>query len=79
VTPSSFDHITAREITGDAEARNLEAAARSDADAHRFAPPPVTGSTYWDQVTAQMRHIVYTTQHAKRAARNARKAAARNA
>ncbi len=73
MTPRSFDAETAREVTGDTEARAIEAKARADADAQTFDPPAVDGFTYWDQVQAQMRAIVYREQYTKRAARNERK------
>lgn len=71
--PGSFDIITAREITGDEQARALEAKARRDADTAAFSPPSIEGITYWDKVCSQMRYVVYTHQYEKRLARNKRK------
>lgn len=75
MTPLSFDPLTAREVTGDAQARTIEAKARADADARVIDPPAVAGDTYWDQVQAQMQAIVYAEQHRKRTERLARKGA----
>ena len=72
--PLSFDHGTAREVTGDALARIIEAKAREDADALNFDPPKyASGETYWGQVQASMHLVTYLSQYAKRAARNERK------
>lgn len=75
MTPLSFDAQTAREIVGDNEARAIEQKARQDADKSEYAAPCVTGKTYWAQVQAQMRAIVYREQFMKRKARNERKIA----
>lgn len=77
ITPGSFDHDTAREMVGDAHARVIEAKARNDADSANFDPPKLEGATYFAQVQAQMRIVVYTTQYHKRAARNERKKGAK--
>jgi len=71
--PGSFDHTTAREIIGDGFARTIEEKARKDADAENFDPPIVDGKTYWENVTKEMRVIVYREQYKKRIARNLRK------
>jgi hypothetical protein len=71
--PLSFEVETAREVTGDAMAREIETKARADADAQTFAPPEVGGSTYWSQVRAEMQVVVYREQYTKRMARNERK------
>jgi hypothetical protein len=74
MTPLSFDPTTAREVTGDAEARAIEAKARADADEQTFCPPATNGGeTYWGQVQAAMRLIVYREQYTKRMSRNERK------
>ncbi len=74
MTPLSFDPMTAREFTGDAEARRLEAKARGDADAQVFDPPrALSNGTYADMVRASMWAIVYREQYTKRLARNKRK------
>lgn len=75
ITPFSFDQETAREMTGDAQARLIEAKARSDADTDNFDPPRVVGESYFDQVQAQMRYTVYVNQYTKRIERIRRKAA----
>lgn len=75
MTPFSFDHATAREITGDDQARHIEAKARQDADAGAFDPPTLTGESYWSQVQSQMCIVVYRVQHQKRLERNLRKSA----
>jgi hypothetical protein len=74
MTPGAFDPITAREITGDAMARAIEAKARQDEDSEKFDPPAVDGETYWGQVQQEMRAAVYREQYKKRIARNTRKA-----
>ena len=74
IAPLSFDASTAREITGDAQARLVEEKARSDADADKFDPPSSHGQTYWDQVRSEMLCVVYREQFTKRRARNLRKA-----
>lgn len=73
MTPGSFDHQTARQITGDAESRTIEAKARQDADAKTWEPPSLGGETYWGQVQAEMRLAVYREQWSKRNDRNERK------
>jgi hypothetical protein len=73
MTPLSFDPATAREVTGDADARAIEAKARADADEQTFCPPATNGETYWSQVQAAMRLVVYREQYTKRIARNERK------
>ena len=77
MTPGSFDPATAREIVGDKQARVIEADANLDADQGVIHMPaqPFSAETYWGQVENEMRIVVYKTQHAKRVARNARKAA----
>ena len=74
--PGSFDSATAREVLGDDAARDIEAKARRDAAAGTFSPPPVAQGGYWGSVVAAMQDVIYREQHAKRTARNARKAAA---
>ena len=73
MTPMSFDPATAREVTGDAQARTIEAKARADADAQTFDPPKITAATYWGQVQDQMAAVVYREQYMRRKARNERK------
>lgn len=73
MTPLSFDATTARKVTGDEESRAIEAKARADADAQTFDAPKIEGATYWGQVQAQMRAVVYRDQYTKRVARNERK------
>lgn len=69
MTPGKFDIATAREYIGDDVARTIEAAARADAEADRFAPPPGPLSTYSDGVLTEMMRVVYAEQHRKRTAR----------
>lgn len=75
ITPGSFDLITAREITGDSLARNIEGKARQDADVEGYDPPKVDGEFYWQKVERQMQAIVYHEQYKKRLERNNRKLA----
>ena len=76
IRPLSFDHETAREMTGDGQARTLEAKARADADAGTFDYRSAgLGGTYWAQVQESMHLKVYLEQFNKRKARNERKAA----
>lgn len=75
MTPGSFDPQTAREVVGDAVAREIESGARSDADRGAYSPPKWLAQTYWDRVRASMAEVVYREQFSKRSARNARKAA----
>lgn len=79
MTPLSFDPATARQITGDAQARTIEAKARADADAQSFDPPKITAATYWGQVQDQMAAVVYREQYTRRKARNERKGLAQSA
>jgi hypothetical protein len=74
--PLSFDPQTAREVLGDKQAREIESAARNDADLLQQKQPPRTGETYWDQVQDEMRIVLYREQYTKRVARNRRKAEA---
>ena len=76
MTPLSFDPTTARTIVTDAMARPLEAKAKADADAGVFDPPASVfdHSTYWGGVEDSMRWVLYRDTHAKRLARNVRKA-----
>lgn len=67
--PGAFDAQTAREIVGDDESRVIEANARNDAEAGMYSPPIGSGETYWGQVQAQMRAIVYGDQYRRRMAR----------
>lgn len=75
MTPLSFDAVTARTIVTDHLARPLEAKAKADADAGVFDPPArYDHSTYWGGVEDSMRWVLYRDTHAKRLARNVRKA-----
>lgn len=85
MTPGSFDAVTARELTGDARARHIEAQAREHADAAdldspgaTYAPPRCDGTTYWDGVRACADHATYHEAFQRRIERRRRKQAAGN-
>lgn len=78
MTPRSFDAITSREMTGDGQARGIEAKARADADRGQYDPPPrhEPGNSYWADCQLEFKFQTYFAQYSKRLARNQRKAIA---
>ncbi len=80
ITPGSFDLETSREIVGDEVSREIEEAARRDADKETkigenkyFNPPDFLVKTYWDSCEKEFIFRVYCSQYQKRYERRIRK------